>query len=159
MGGGQNLINKCHRWKEWKYVNSRLAFTQQFYVYTNKIEVPILNTIGVLILLIVAENGNFFFGWDSRVWVIAGKLTLVMIEDDRLPGGTAICHQHPDISSPLIGQRGKELSSYWLNRISNSETWVQMLLRAFCPPHLGCQSECDFCLRHASLNSFQPCSN
>ena len=59
--GGQNLINKCHRWKEWKYVNSRLAFTQPFDVYTTTIEVPILNSIGVLILLIVAEKGKLFW--------------------------------------------------------------------------------------------------
>ena len=32
-GGRQNLINKCHRWKEWKYVKSGLAFAQQFDFY------------------------------------------------------------------------------------------------------------------------------
>ena len=32
-GGRQNLINKCHRWKEWKYVQSELAFAQQFDFY------------------------------------------------------------------------------------------------------------------------------
>ena len=29
--GEQNLINKCHRWKEWKYVNSGLAFSFSFF--------------------------------------------------------------------------------------------------------------------------------
>ena len=161
--GGQNLINKCHRWKEWKYVNSRLAFTQPFDVYTTTIEVPILNPIGVLILLIVAEEGKLFW---LRFPCLSNSGKIDIGHDWGWQVARGDCNLSPTSWHILASHWSKWeiLSSHWLNSkafedLYNRETWVQMLLRAFCPPHLGCQSEGDFCVRHASLNSFQPCSN
>ena len=53
------------------------------------------------------------FGWDLPVWVVAGKLTRVMMEDDKWPPETAICHRTPNLS----------LASHW-SMTEYTVTWL-----------------------------------